>query len=685
MTDDSNLLDQLVSQVEDDALRSRIAREIELLRGSRRFGLVFDRHLPESVRLIDHPIRKGVRVGLRNESTQETWPVLGFTDSTRQVAILGEGIERPVNELIVIREFGEPVYPGLASVERIQNGPADAPWHTVINGENFHALQALRSTHRAKVDLIYIDPPYNTGGKTSWLYNDRFVEKADRAKSSKWLSFMERRLLIARDLLKPSGAIFISIGDDEQHRLRMLMDQVFGVDNFVNVLTVEMSTTSGPKTTNAQQGTIVKNIEYVLIYRRSAAFDEQVAHTPLYDSVKEWDTDYALWLNPDGTITNFVDELAADPRVAGDIERFGFVDKNGKFLGMSCMDKLLTVSDAANEFVMKHLDQIARRDTPPASCKDMDAPIRGWVEVEADHRTYILTRLRSGTLNQVYTLRRNYRASDDYRPRFGRTVIRGDLWKGFHGDMGNISREGGIAFNNGKKPIRLIKQLIRWGNNADDAVVLDFFGGSGTTAHAVMDMNAEDGGHRQAILVTNNEVGIDLAKGLRAKGFHPGDPEWEARGVFKAVTSTRVRTAVTGMKADGSKYSDGLPANVEFFNLTYLDPSRVRRGREFEAVAPLMWLEGGALGERIDAIPDDGWALTEAYGVLFTIDALPQFAAAVSKAAADDRPPAIVFVITDSPTEYQQACERLPVGIETVRLYQDYLSNYTINIEGGVR
>lgn len=674
MADSSNLLDQLVGQVEDGALRARISREIELLRGSRRFGLVFDRHLPESVRLPDHPIRKGIRVALRDESTDETWPVLGFTDRTRSIAVLGDGIEHPVEDLIVVREFGEPIYPGLESIERIQNGPADAPWHAVINGENFHVLQALRSTHRGKVDLIYIDPPYNTGGKTSWLYNDRFVEKSDRAKSSKWLSFMERRLIIARDLLKPTGAIFVSIGDDEQHRLRMLMDQVFGVDNFVNVLTVEMSTTSGPKTTNAQQGTIVKNIEYVLIYRKSAAFDEEVAHTPLYDAVKEWDTDYALWLNPDGTITNFVDELANDPLVAADISRFGFVDKKGKFVGMACMDKLLAVSDAANEFVLGHLDQIARRDTPPASCKDMDAPVRGWVEVEADHRTYILTRLRSGTLNQVYTLRRNYRKSDDYKPRFGRTVIRGDLWKGFHGDMGNISREGGIAFNNGKKPIRLIQQLLRWGNNADDAVILDFFGGSGSTAHAVMEMNA-DGGRRQCILVTNNEVGIDQAKALRKRDLHPGDPDWESEGVFQAVTRTRIRNVLN---------SDA-KANVEFFNLTYLDPGLVRRGREYEAVAPLMWFEGGAKGERIDSVPDDGWALTDAYGVLFTIDALAPFAAAVSKAAIDERSPAVVFVITDSPAEYQQACQRIPSGIETVRLYQDYLSNYTINIEGGAR
>lgn len=186
-------------------------------------------------------------------------------------------------------------------------------------------------------------------------------------------------------------------------------------------------------------------------------------------------------------------------------------------------------------------------------------------------------------------------------------------------------------------------------------------------------------------MVTNNEIGAREAKRLRKAGHHPGDPEWEAKGVFEYVCRPRVSTVVTGKRPDGSEYSDGIAANVEFFKLTYLDPGRVRRGREFETIAPLMWLEGGATGDRINEIPEDGWGLTEAYGVLFTIDALTPFAAAVSKAAAEGQPPRVLFIITDSPTEYQQAVERLPVGIETVRLYEDYLSNYTINIEGGAR
>ena len=155
--------------------------------------------------------------------------------------------------------------------------------------------------------------------------------------------------------------------------------------------------------------------------------------------------------------------------------------------------------------------------------------------------------------------------------------------------------------------------------------------------------------------------------------------------MFEYVTRPRVSTVVTGKRPDGSTYSEGLSANVEFFDLTYLDPGMVRRGREFEAIAPLLWLEAGGVGERIEKVPDEGWVLTPAYGVLFTADALMPFATAVIDAATDGAPPNVVFIVTDSPVEYQAATERLPVGIETVQLYQDYLLNYTINVEGGAR
>jgi adenine-specific DNA-methyltransferase len=674
----TNKLDREIEKITDFELKKRIKAGVAQLRSSREFGLVFEPHLPESVRLPRHPVRLNVSVALRDGSRPlDKWVVQGFKGVDREIAALvdesGDMTEMAVKDLVVVREFGEVVYPGLKSVDRIEGG-GDAPFHTVINGENFHVLQALSVTHLGKVDVIYIDPPYNTGAK-DWSYNDNYVGEKDLAASSKWLSFMDRRLRLAKDLLKDSGVIFVSIDDNEQHRLRMLLDQVFDPSNFVDTLAVEMSTTSGPKTTNAQQGTIVKNVEFVHIYRRGPEFDS-VVHTPLFDGVRQWDGDYALWLNDDGTITSFIDELAVAPAVHSDIEKFGFVNGKGKFLGMSCMDKLLAVSEAANEFILANSDRIARRDIPPVSCKNMDAPVRGWIEVEADRRTYLLTRLRSGTLNQVYTLKRNYRTSDDYRPQFGRTVIRGDLWKGFYQDMGNVAKEGAVKFSNGKKPIRLIKQLVRWANNSPDAVILDFFGGSGTTAHAVMSMNAEDGGRRQSIVVTNNEVGPKTAAGMRKHGFVPGDPEWEAEGVFKSVTQPRITTVATGLKADGSAYAGGIETNVEFFDLHYLERKRVRGRVEFEAIAPLLWLISGGVGPRIDRLAPEGFAVNERYAILFETDRAEPFAAAVTDLKSDT-----IFIVTDATETFNRVSRTLPTRARKVRLYEDYLSNFEINKE----
>lgn len=663
MADETNVLDQLIGRIQDESLRNRLASEVELLRGSRRFGLVFDRHIPESVRLTDYPIRKGIRVALRDESSTDTWIVEKFTDRTREVAVLsGDGGERPSSDLIVVREFGEPIYPGLQSVERIPNGPADAPWHVVINGENFHALQALRSTHREKVDLIYIDPPYNAGGG-DWIYNDRYVDAADRAKSSKWLSFMERRLTIARDLLKPTGVIIVAIGDDEHHRLRMLLDQVFGDQNFIANITWQGG---GSSLSRFHAG----GLDYMLIYcREMSVLTEggvrwRVEKEGLQDVL---DAAANAWEKSGHDATAASRLLSAwwsrnkqnyDPGLGDNVK----VDEDGT---------AVKVGDLGNSLYRPNLRYPI---TDPATGVVYDPPPNGWS-------------FRRETMDEMIAAGRILFGG---RPRW-KTPLHEMSMRSvvptFYRDRRAASQHLAKVLGTKDFPYpKDVEVIARWLSiatmNDPDAVILDFFGGTGTTVEAVMRLNAQDGGNRQAILVTNNEVGAPAAKALRKAGLHPGDEDWEASGVFKSVCRPRISTVVTGKRPDGSVFSDGIAANVEMFDLTYLDPSAVRRGQEFTSVAPLFWLEGGARGERIEAVPAEGWALTDAYGVLFDIDALTGFAAAVAAAAIDGRAPGVLFIITDSPAEYQQAAERLPVGIDTVQLYEDYLSNYTINTVG---
>lgn len=405
-----------------------------------------------------------------------------------------------------------------------------------IEGDNLEALKLLQRTFMGKIKVIYIDPPYNTG--SDFIYNDDFSENTEsyfiksnqKSQSglrllantesngrfhSDWLTMMYPRLKIARNLLSDDGVIFVSISDEESANIKRLLDEIFGEDNFIDTIAVELSTTSGPKTVNAQQGTIVKNVEFVHVYRKSSEFDD-IRHIPLFDSVTSFDTHYSAWLNDDGTLGTLSEKMMADEIVGNEIKRYGLLNRNT--FSIKNMDRLLAVSDAAKSFIESNLDRIARLDRPPVSAAGHSTAVGYWKTFEAEHRIYYLTTLANGNLQALMPLSLNYRMSDDYKPKFGRTVIRGDLWKGFYQDMGNVAKEGGVVFSNGKKPVRLIKQLIKWANNSRNGIVLDFFAGSATTAQAVMEANSEDGFNRQFILVQLDET-PDKKSDAAKKGY----------------------------------------------------------------------------------------------------------------------------------------------------------------------
>lgn len=395
----------------------------------------------------------------------------------------------------------------------------DTTQNLYIEGDNLEALKLLRQNYYGEIKMIYIDPPYNTG--KDFIYTDKFAtgvdeseleegnrtlegkrliknEKTSNRFHARWLDMMYPLLKLAKELLAENGVIFVSIDDSETSNLKCLLDEVMGQENFIDTIAVEMSTTSGPKTVNAQQGTIVKNVEFVHVYRRSAQFDK-TPHTPLLDGIESYDTHYSIWMHEDGTLGSLSEQLLQDPGVANDLEKYSLIERE-KF-SVNNMDKLLSLSESANDFVRRNLTKIARIDRPPVSAAEQSTQVGKWKAFEVEHRTYYLTTLANGTLQALMPLSLNYRMSDDYKPKFGRTVIRGDLWKGFHQDMGNVAKEGDIAFANGKKPVRLIKQLLKWSSNSREETILDFFSGSSTTAHAVMQLNAEDGGNRKFIMV----------------------------------------------------------------------------------------------------------------------------------------------------------------------------------------
>ncbi len=217
-----------------------------------------------------------------------------------------------------------------------------------------------------------------------------------------------------------------------------------------------------------------------------------------------------------------------------------------------------------------------------------------------------------------------------------------------------------------------------------EAVMLDFFSGSGTTAHAVMRLNRLDGGHRQCISVTNNEVAADEQKVLRERGLRPGDAEWEKYGICDYITKPRVAAAITGKTPEGEPVkgdykftdefpmADGFEENAEFFTLTYETPVAVSHHMAFARIAPLLWMRAGSRGRRIEKLPAAGWEVVEAYGLLTQLDRATPFLKSISK-AENLR---VAYIVTDDERRFQALAQRLPQGVEAVRLYESYLTNF---------
>ncbi|NBQ70117.1 MAG: site-specific DNA-methyltransferase, partial [Nitrosomonadaceae bacterium] len=235
-------LTDLIAQAKakDPQLGADLDREFKVLSSRLPFGLNFERHRPEVVELPQRPIRKGDKVrvlpvrGSANKGDQRLWQVKKISKKgggkVAELELLGaaEALTQTValDDLVVVAEFRDTLYPGMISTGKVQHG-GDKPFHTVINGENYHVLKALTYTHRGKVDAIYIDPPYNTGAK-DWKYNNDYVEKDDLYRHSKWLAMIERRLLVAKELLNPADSVLIVTIDEKEYlRLGLLLEQIF--------------------------------------------------------------------------------------------------------------------------------------------------------------------------------------------------------------------------------------------------------------------------------------------------------------------------------------------------------------------------------------------------------------------------------------------------------------------------
>lgn len=199
-----------------------------------------------------------------------------------------------------------------------------------------------------------------------------------------------------------------------------------------------------------------------------------------------------------------------------------------------------------------------------------------------------------------------------------------------------------------------------------------------------MRLNRQDGGRRQGISVTNNEVAADEQAALRKAGLRPGDGDWEKWGICDYITKPRIAATITGKTPDGNaiagdyKFADEFPMsegfeeNAEFFTLTYEAPVAVSHNLAFQRVAPLLWMRAGSEGRRIDNLPAQGWEVADTYGLLIDLDRAAQFCA-TALAAAGQR---VAYIVTDDDRRFQAVARALPINIDPVRLYESYLSSF---------
>lgn len=377
--------------------------------------------------------------------------------------------QRMVNEQPVLVEVPE---------RAILSDDAEAPNHILIEGDNLEALTALSYTHAGKIDVIYIDPPYNTGNK-DFIYNDSFVDKEDGYRHSKWLSFMNKRLKIAKNLLSDKGVIFISIDDNEQAPLKLLCDEIFGERNFVAKF-------DWRKKTGANDA---KDI---------AVITESIL---LYSNSKELAVEREIWNRDEGS---------------RNMKRFKFSDEFVETRGKYYLDTLdrggLQYSDSMNYGIEAPDGGMIYPNGRSEFVND------GWIwkwgkdkvkwGLENKFLEFVKSKKSSGSKYTIkYKVYENVDNEGNIRKKVGRAFTNFILEPiNQQGNSELMALFGEVPFSN-PKPLGLLQYLLNT-IVIKDVTILDFFAGSGTTLHATMQLNAEDGGHRQCILVTNNENGI---------------------------------------------------------------------------------------------------------------------------------------------------------------------------------
>lgn len=704
------------------------------------YGLVFEHNLPEAVRLYTKPAAVGDTVNIRPDRGQQEkdenktpWEVKSIEDGQATIENGEESKTVAVEDIVPIVSYRDVIYPGLREVDRIERGEADDPYQVVINSENYHALEMLTYCYAGKVDCIYIDPPYNTGAK-DWKYNNDYVDGNDQYRHSKWLAFMERRLKLAKQLLNPKDSVLIvTIDEKEYTRLGLLLEQMFPEAD------IEMITTVINARGKQRDGKFARTEEYVFFLKFGSASIHQIKDED-YDtgSSVPWRTMrrsslagargkhgkgacgpnqfFPVYISDEGKIVDIGKSIPEDMNISdldvpdGMTAVFPIRD-DGTEMNWGVTDGL------AVELWKKGYIRVGKHKPDKPQKWELSYLTAGKIGDIESGKASIIGKNKDGSVNAVYVESKLKSPSSVWdSPAYNAETQGTNMLKSlFNGDS---------RFTYPKSLYVVYDCLGLVLEDKPNALVIDFFAGSGTTMHAINLMNAKDDGNRRCICVTNNEVSAEETDAFISMNYRPGDDEWEEHGIARYITWPRTKCTIAGVDTVGNaligdygcsiesyeeidadvidpengkkirgkvykkgkrsvypefadmKMADGFKANAVFFDLTYESAWPIRLDNAFDAIAPILWMQAGCKGPIIHRV-GKSYLTTDNYGVLFDYNQASKFVDAVKKKDLKT-----VFVVTDDQRRYSNMCRRLP-GVEVHRLYESFLKTFEICGEGG--
>ena len=695
-------INDLISQIQDESLRDRIQNEVNKMAKQKKFGLIFEEHLPECTPLYDVPVKRGSLVVLKGGDINNKYIVGSIVNGIAKCMnkVTEEVEEIPLENLVTVAEFGEPIYPYLKPIDSICNAPDSDLWHMLIEADNYHALQLLEYLYAGKVDCIYIDPPYNTGAK-DWKYNNDYVDGNDQYRHSKWLSMMQKRLKIAKKLLNPKDSVLIVTIDEKEYlHLGCLLEEMFSEARMQMVTSV-----INPKG-NRRDNEFSRCEEYIfIVYLGNACITSNGSNMLKESNDEAEQEDKSVRLRALLRQASNHGKRTDRPNLFYPLL---FDKESGKFVGHG---RVPNIDENKDDYIPpkgtvamwpigSNGTELTWNLQPETLMEKHRQHFLSFGKWDGEKRTgYYLSEgqeenFKNGLYNVVgqdddgaYIIELKSTDDRDVRP-FTIWNKKSHSASEYGTSLLNIIF-GGRIFSF-PKSVYAVQDTVRFFvANKPNALIIDFFAGSGTTLHAVNLLNAEDGGNRRCIMVTNNEVSADEAKVLSDSGYHPGDEEWEKLGIAHYVTWPRTVCSIKGENIKGEPLkgnyigsdipmSDGFKANAAFFKLGFLDKTSVALGRQFKEMLPTLWMKAGAygpcpaIGENDDPdmliLPDNKMA------ILVEECSFPKFEAEVLKYPEIKT----VFIVTDSESGYREMIKGFD-GIETFQLYRDYLDNFRIN------